>query len=102
MTGQDPRGAERLDLAKAEGFTLALHPSIINAMEDAGAGVNLRTGPIVIDGEQVRHAPGAQALAYAGRYEVVTTPQGSFVLDHTDNTAYTIVIPTYKGGSNNG
>jgi len=102
VTGQDPRVAELLDLAKAEGFTLALHPSIIIAMEDAGAVVNLRTGAIVINGEQVRYAPSAQALAYTGRYEVVTTAQGSFVLDHTDNTAYTIVIPTYKGGDHNG
>lgn len=95
---QDSRIAELLELAKVEGFTLALHPSIIIAMEDAGAVVNLRTGAIVIDGQQVRHAPTAQALAYAGRYEVVTTAQGSFVLDHIDHTAYAIVIPTYKGG----
>ena len=98
----DPRITELIELARTERITLPYPPATIVAIEDIGAVVDLRTGAIVINGEQVRYAPGAQALAYTGRYEVVTTAQGSFVLDHTDNTAYTIVIPTYKGGDHNG
>ena len=56
MSSLDHRIQELLELAKAEGFTLALHPAIIIAMEDAVAVVNLRTGAIVIGGEQVRYA----------------------------------------------
>jgi len=96
MTIKDRRVQELKDLAKAEGFTLALHPSIIIAMEDAGAVVNLRTGAIVIDGEQVRYAPRAAQEPTQTRYEVVTTPGGSYVLDHTAQRAYAIVVPSYK------
>lgn len=54
---QDPRVTELLDQARSEGFTLALHPDIIIAMENVGAIVDLRTGAIVVDGDQVRYAP---------------------------------------------
>ena len=94
----DPRIQELLDLAEAERFTLALPPSIIIKMEDAGAVVNLRTGAIAIGGVAVRYEPTAQALAYTSRYQVVQTDQGGFVLDTTNGQAYAIVIPTYKGG----
>mgnify|MGYP001435581430 CR=1 FL=1 len=97
-TNQDPRVAELLELAEAERFTLALPPSIIVKMEDAGAVVNLRTGEIVVGGVAVRYEPTAQALAYTDRYQVVQTDQGGFVLDTTTGQAYAIVIPTYKGG----
>ena len=96
MTIKDRRIQELLDLPKAEGFTLALHPDIILAMEDAGAGVNLRTGAIVIDGEQVRYAPRAAQEPTQTRYEVVQTAQGGYVLDHTAQRAYAIVQPSYK------
>lgn len=61
MTHRDPRIEELLELAKTEGFTLALHPDIIIAMENVGAIVDLRTGAITVDGDQVRHAPTGQA-----------------------------------------
>ena len=93
---QDPRTQELLDLAEAERFTLALPPSVILKMEDAGAIVNLRTGEIVIGGESVRYAPTDQALERTSRYQVVQTEQGGFVLDHTTGQAFAIVQPIYK------
>ena len=89
MSNQDQRTQELLDLAKAEGFTLALHPSIIIAMDDAGAVVNLRTGAIVIDGDQVRYAP-TQA-AQVGYSVVMTDNGGAYVLDKATRAAYAIV-----------
>ena len=95
---QDPRIQELLDLAEAERFTLALPPSVILKMEDAGAIVNLRTGEIVIGGESVRYAPTEQALDRTSRYQVVQTAKGGFVLDHTTGQAFAIADPWRKDG----
>lgn len=91
MSHQDQHTQELLELAKAEGFTLALHPSIIIAMENAGAVVNLRTGAIAIGGEQVRYAP-TQA-AQVG-YSVVMTESGAYVLDKATGHAYAVIQPS--------
>lgn len=95
MSNQDQRTQKLLELAKAEGFTLALHPAIIIAMEDAGAVVNLRTGAIVLAGEQVRYAP-TQA-AQVGYSVVMTDNGGAYVLDKATRAAYAIV-QTDKSG----
>ena len=100
MSNLDPRIQELLDLAESERFTLALPPSVILKMEDAGAIVNLRTGEIVIGGESVRYTPTEQALDRTSRYQVVQTAQGGFVLDHTTGQAFAIVQPVHKAVDN--
>lgn len=62
---QDPRIKELLDQAEELGIALPLPPSVIVAVEDAGAIVNLRTGSIEVNGVCVRYSPTDQALANA-------------------------------------
>ena len=59
MNNLDPRIAELLELAEAEGLTLLYPPETIIKMEDAGNVVDLNTGAIQIGGESVRYAPTA-------------------------------------------
>ena len=70
MSNHDPRIAELIELAQAEGLTLPYPPEIIIRMEDAGNVVDLTTGAIEISGDSVRYDPTAEALAGDGQVYV--------------------------------
>ena len=89
---QDPRIAELLELANELGIAVPFPPSVL---QNAGAMLEILIS--VVGNDSALPTITAQEPTPA-RYEVVTTAQGSFVLDHIDHTAYAIVIPTYKGG----
>jgi hypothetical protein len=67
MNNQDPRIAELVELAEAEGLTLPYPPEMIIRMEDAGTVVDLHTGAVEIGGASVRYDPTAEALARDGQ-----------------------------------